>query len=122
MLPSYVIAELQTIRLICTYSHTLNLEKNETKVTGGEYLVTVHQDKDGTAVIKKDDLDAEFIGEVTEEYITGKADYKIQDINVKQSLSINRYTGFFEVSFELPNKSGGLIHYGNCNIAKEKLF
>jgi hypothetical protein len=110
-----------TIRLICKYSHTID-DQGKSSGTSGEDLITVKYSSNGKAVIKKQDLGAEFTGTVNEEQISGETRYKMQDSVFHQTLLINRYTGTFEITFGIEGKNGGLIHYGKCKPATEILF
>lgn len=114
-------AEENTIRLICKYSHTID-DQGQSSGTSGEDLITVVYSKNGSAVIKKQDLGAEFTGIVNEEEIQGETRYKIQDSIFYQALLINRYTGAFQITFGVEENKGGLIHYGKCKQATDKLF
>ena len=119
--PFIASADENTIRLICKYSHTID-DQGKSSDTSGEDLITVKYSSDGKAIIKKQDLGAEFTGTVNEEQISGETRYKIQDSIFHQTLLINRYTGAFEITFGVEGKKAGLIHYGNCKPALKKLF
>ena len=119
LLPIPSIASDNTIRLICAYDYTID-QNAERSPTSGESLFTINYTNQGSATIKKQDLGALFYGTVTEEQIYGKTRYKIQDKLFIQALTINRYTGSFELTFG--TKDSGLIHFGKCKQANDKLF
>ena len=112
--------EINTIRLICKYSHTID-ENGKSSRTSGEDLVTVHFTDSGDAYIKVGVLGAVFIGTISDEEIYGETTYSIKAQTYYQTLTINRYTGAFQNTFRV-NESGGLIHYGNCKSVTEKKF
>ena len=114
-------AERNTIRLICKYSHTINTE-GKSSGTSGEDLITVNYSDNGDAIIKKQGLGAEFTGTITDEEVYGKTEYKISGSTIQQTLMINRYTGAFEITFEIIGSKGGLIHYGICELVTKQKF
>lgn len=114
-------ADDAAIRLVCRYSYTIDA-KGARSGTTGESLLTVKYSRDGQATIKKQDLGAEFRGTITDEQIVGETDYKIQETTYHQELRINRYTGAFEITFGVLGKENGLVHYGKCIPATERLF
>ncbi len=118
--PFKVLANQETIRLICEYSHTINQKGASSPTTGGE-LFTVNYSRNGKAQVKKQDLDPLFFGTITEEEIFAETYYKVQDISLYQILTINRYTGSLELRFGMPGK-GSIIHYGKCKTIANKLF
>lgn len=119
--PAEVRANETVIRLICKYSYTID-DKGIKSGTTGEDLITVKYSEDGQATIKKQGLGAEFYGKMSDEQIVGETTYKIQELTFHQELRINRYTGALEITFGVPGKGAGLIHYGKCTPATEKLF
>ena len=121
MIPLKLIVVQTTIRLICKYSNTVDKQGNSRETTG-ENLVTVTYSDNGKAIIKKDDLGAEFIGTISEEKIYGETNYQIQNSMFYQTLIINRYTGAFEITFRITGKSDGIVHYGKCEKATNKLY
>lgn len=110
----------KAIRLICTYSYTIN-EKGEQSDTSGEELFTVVSLKNGQVAVRKQGLGVPFLGRMSVEEITGEANYEIKNIKFAESLVINRFTGEFQLSFGVVGK-GGLIHHGNCRAVTKKLF
>lgn len=114
-------AEANTIRLICQYSHTIEAD-GKSSGTSGEDLVTVNYSDTGEAIIKKQGLGARFIGTITDEEIKGKTAYKISGTTIQQTIVINRYTGAFEITFEIVGSERGLIHYGTCEPVAKKKF
>jgi hypothetical protein len=114
-------ADDTVIRLVCRYSYTID-DKGVKSGTTGEDLVTVKYSRDGQATMKKQGLGAEFYGTITDEQIVGETSYKIQEMTLQQELRINRYTGAFEITFGVLGKKNGLVHYGKCVPATEKLF
>jgi hypothetical protein len=119
--PSLGIAGKDTLRVICTLSHTID-QNGESSSTSGEYLVTITASESSEITIKKSDSDVLFNGKVTEEEIYGETRYKLQNSSIFETILINRYTGVLTSTFQAEGKKGGLIHYGKCRPAKEKLF
>jgi hypothetical protein len=117
--PAQSAASEKTMRLICTYSHTID-QNSESRATSGDSLFTIKYTNKGSATIKKQDLGAIFYGAVTEEEINGETQFKIQDNLIVQTLNINRFTGSFSLSYG--TKEGGIVHLGTCKPANEKLF
>lgn len=117
-LESTVAAE--TLKLICAYSYTVDA-KGQSNPTAGEELLTVTKSGDGHAVIKKQDLGAEFVGSVSEDTIRGETEYQIQGVTYKETLDINRVTGTFTFTFG-NQSSAGLVHHGTCRPASKPLF
>jgi len=109
------------IRLSCRYSYTVDHNGVKSGTTGEDVMI-VKYTRDGRAAIKKQDLGAEFYGTITDEEIVGETSYKIQETTYHQELRINRYTGAFVITFGALGKKTGLVHYGKCIPATEKLF
>ena len=112
---------IQTIRLICKYSQTIDGTNGKSSGTSGEELVTVAYSDDGTAAIKKEGVGALFIGTISDEKIYGETEYEISGSKFQQTIMINRYTGAFEITF-ITGSGGGLIHYGTCEKTVKKKF
>ena len=110
-----------TIQLTCRHSYTIDENGVKSKTTG-EDLLTVKPSKHGKAIIKKQGLPAEFHGTISDEGIAGETSYKIQGVTYHQELRINRYNGEYAITFGILGKKSGLIHYGKCSTATEKLF
>lgn len=110
----------KTVRLICTYSYTID-EKGEKGGTSGENLFTVVPLKDGQVAVRKQGLGVPFLGKMSKEEITADVSYEVSNIKLAESLVINRFTGEFQVSFGTPGKPG-LIHFGSCRPATKQLF
>jgi hypothetical protein len=121
VVPFELAAAQKTIRLICKYTHTID-DQGKTTGTSGEDLVTVDYSENGSAIIKKQGLGAEFSGTVNEEEIRGETRYKIQSLVFHQTLTINRYTGAFEITFGVEGEKAGLIQYGKCKPETQRLF
>ena len=117
--PAQSAASEKTMRLICTFSHSID-QNSESSATSGNSLFTIKYTNKGSATIKKQDLDAIFYGTVTEEEINGETQYKIQDMLFVQTLNINRFTGSFSLSYGI-NESF-ILHFGTCKPANEKIF
>ena len=117
--------EENTIRLVCNYTHTIDYHLQISGTTG-EDLITVVYSKNGSAAIKKQDSGGEFSGVVNDEEIYGERSYHMQISKAHETfhetLLINRYTGSFKMTFGAEGKEGGLIHYGKCKQATDKLF
>src|SRR5690554_6680634 len=88
----------ESIRLICTYSYTIN-DKGEVSGTSGEDLFTIIPLESGLAIIRKQRLGTPFIGTVSKEEIAGEATYDMSNVKISESLVINRFTGEFQLSF-----------------------
>jgi hypothetical protein len=114
-------ADDTVIRLVCRYSYTIDAKGVQSGTTGEDFI-TIKYPENGQATIKKQGLGAEFHGKVSDEQIVGETTYKIQELTFHQELRINRYTGAFEITFGVLGKGAGLIHYGKCSPATEKLF
>lgn len=112
--------DIDSIRLICSYDYTIN-NKGERGGTSGEELFTVMPLERGLAIIRKQGLGAPFIGNISEEEIAGESTYDMSNVKVSEALVINRFTGEFQLSFKVVGK-GGLIHFGSCRAASERLF
>ena len=110
-----------SIRLICKYTHSID-EKGQPSGTSGEDLITIHYTDTGRATIQKQDLGAKFYGTINEENIYGETQYKLRDSIVHQTIEINRYTGAFQITFNIDGKKGSLAQYGKCVPARKKLF
>jgi hypothetical protein len=110
----------KTIRLICTYSYTID-EKGEKSGTSGEELFTVLPLRDGQVAVRKQGLGAPFSGKMSEEEIVADVNYEISNVKFAESLIINRFTGEFQLSFGAPGKPG-LIHFGKCRPVTKQLF
>lgn len=108
------------IRLICTYSYTIDA-KGEKSDTTGEELFTVLPLKDGQVAVRKQGLGAPFLGRMSDEEIAADVSYEISNIKLAESLVINRFTGEFQLSFEAQGKAG-LIHFGSCRPVTKQLF
>jgi hypothetical protein len=109
----------KAIRLICTYSYSID-DKGERSGTSGEELFTVLALEGGRAVIRKQGLSAPFFGTVSDEEIAGEANYEVENIKLAESLSINRFTGQFQLSFGAAGKR--VIHFGKCRSVTKQLF
>ena len=118
---SYTYAEEHTIQLICKYTHTINEDGSKCRKSG-EDLVTINYSDYGLAVIKKQGLEAMFIGTITDEEIHGKTKYKIQGTTIQQTILIYRSTGDFEITFKNIGSERGLTHYGTCKPLAEEKF
>ncbi len=114
------IARADTLRLICVYSHTVD-DKGQSSPTSGEDLFTVEHSGLGKAHIKKEGLGAAFEGTISEEEIQGDVQYEIQGKAFVQRLVVNRFTGSMTLTFSAAGKEG-LIHFGRCRKAAERLF
>jgi hypothetical protein len=110
----------KTIRLICTYSYTID-DKGEKSGTTGEELFTVLPLRDGQVAVRKQGLGAPFLGKMSEEEIIADVNYEVSNVKLAESLIINRFTGEFQLSFGAPGKSG-LIHFGKCRPVTKQLF
>lgn len=109
----------EQLKLICTYSHTV--DENGQSATTGEKLLTVTKSGNGHAVIKKQGLGAEFVGNVSEDEIRGETEYQIGGVTYRETFDINRFTGAFTNTFG--TRSGaGLVHYGKCRPASTARF
>jgi hypothetical protein len=115
------VANDNAIKLTCRYSYTIDENGRKSKTTG-EDLLTVKPSKNGKTKIKKQGLPAEFHGTISDEAIVGETNYKIQGVTYHQELRIKRYTGEYAITFGILGKKSGLIHYGKCSAATEKLF
>ncbi len=123
LLPRESYAEQNTIHLICKYSHTYDGHDDKTTPTSGEDLFTVTYLDSGEATIKKEGLGAPFKGVVSDEEIYGHTEYKIQNLTIQQTLLINRYLGKIEITFNtIGSKNSGLIHFGSCQLIKDRKF
>lgn len=107
-------SEARTLRLTCTYDYTI-IAGGSSGETVGEVLITVSYYPDGRAAIKKQGV--VFSGNVTEEEMTGEAQYSspYAPITISESIMINRLTGAFRFVFAAKTT---LIHFGNCELAK----
>ena len=114
------IAASEMLRLICTYSYSVD-DKGQRTPTSGEHLITVSHSGDGRAIIKKQGLGAEFTGSISHEEIRGETQYQIGGITFKETIEINRFTGSLVAMFGTPNGSG-IVYYGTCRPASKQLF
>ena len=116
-----VFSDESIIHLNCVYDFTID-EKGQRVETSGEELFTIKSAGNNSIRIKKDDVDAEFIGIISDETIYGITQYKIDEIGIKQEFNVNRYNGKFSLTFESIETSNWLIYYGKCKKLVEKLF
>lgn len=114
------IAGADTLKLICAYSQTA--DDKGISPTSGEDLFTVEHSGVGKALIKKEGLGAVFEGAISETEIQGDARYEILGMTFVQRLVINRFTGSMTLTFSAEGKRGGVVHFGRCRKAEEKLF
>jgi hypothetical protein len=113
------IASADTLRLICAYSQFAD-DNGKVSPSSGEDLFTVEHSGVGKALIKKEGLEAVFEGTISETEIRGDARYEMEGMTFVQRLVINRFTGSMTLTFA--GKRGGLVHFGRCRKAGEKLF
>ena len=113
--------ELDVIRLICRYTHSVNDKAEFSKNTDVE-LVKVILMENNSVAIKKQNMGSLFFGFISEEEIKGDVTFKIKDVDFIQELTINRYTGSFELTFRMAKEVIGVVHFGKCETTKEKLF
>ena len=108
----------KTIRLVCKISHSVD-EKGYSP-TSGDNLLTVTFLDEGKATIRKQGLGAQFVASISKEMIVGHTIWG-GDLQVKESISINRFTGSFENNIQAKGKAG-LIFFGTCSLASRQLF
>lgn len=119
--PCSVLAQERTVlRLICEYSQAVDAE-GKVSASSGEKLFTISFGKTGMAEIKKEGLGAPFQGKVSDDEIVGDVTYTLGDVTITETVTINRFTGSFTATYGSPGR-GGLIHYGKCKNARERLF
>lgn len=120
LVPLNLSAAQKTIRLICEYTHSIDGGKSID--ISGEDLITINYSEGGRAVIEKTGFGGEFVGTLSEEQIYGVSKFKMKDLTARQTLTINRFTGAFEITFFIEGSKGSLVQYGKCKPATEKLF
>ncbi len=113
-------ANAETLRLICPYTYSIDAQAKQTP-TSGDAFFTIDYDTKGVASIRKEGLGAIFTGTVSEDEIRGEAKYEIGELRITETLFINRYTGAMTLSHSAPD-GRGLIFYGKCRTAKDRLF
>lgn len=116
----YTAEAAEPLRLVCNYTGTVD-DKGRYNSTSGQTLLTITVMENSQAIIKKDDLGADFFGSISKDAIRGKTEYKVQKITIQRTLDINRFTGSFTETFET-QPGNGLVHYGNCQSASKQLF
>ena len=127
LVPLEFAAAQNIIRLICKYSHAIDNQGERTGVSG-EDLITIDYSANGQAVIKTQgtNIDARFIGTISEEKIYGETTHTIEKDSFSQTyyrtLTINRYTGTLETTFGVSEESWITLSYGKCKPVTEKLF
>jgi hypothetical protein len=115
-----------TMRLVCTFSHSV--DSKGSSPTSGKKLLTVTYLKDGKAVIKKEGVEALFTGHVSEDTISGATEYQMpsgegaEPLNIRERISVSRFTGEFQMTFELVGRADSLIHFGTCKPVAAPLF
>jgi hypothetical protein len=118
--PTLLAAESSPIRLVCKHAQTVD-ESGKTSPASGEVLFTVTFDAKGIAQIKKEGLGVPLSGKVAEDEISGQVTYKLQDLYIEETVTINRYTGSMKLTYRVTGR-GGLVHYGECRSATQRLF
>jgi hypothetical protein len=113
-------AATETTRLICAYSQSVD-DKGKIWADSGEVLIRVLSIEGGRAILSKEGLGAEFTGKITEDEISGEAEYTIQNAKFSETMHINRFTGAFKSTFSTQT-GGGLLHLGTCRAASKALF
>jgi hypothetical protein len=109
-----------SLKLICAYKFTVVANGHRSPTTG-EKLFSVAPTSNGRAVINKEGLSAAFAGRISDDAIQGQTEYQLQDITIKETLEINRFTGAFTNTFG--NKSdAGLVHFGTCRPVSKPRF
>ena len=115
------VAQEQTVlRLICQYTQAVDKD-GKVSDSSGERLFTVSFGKDGVAELKKEGLGAAFKGKVSEDEIVGNVTYSLGETTIEETVTINRFTGSLTATYGAPGR-GGLVFYGNCRNAAERLF
>ena len=113
----------EKLRLVCTYSNTWDLKKNEHTNTTGEEVFVINglTKSEATLIMAHGEVTRPFVGTQTEAEINGLHEWSDESIKLKEELKINRYTGGFSIGFYLDGKLG-LIHYGNCRATDKPKF
>ena len=112
-------APFEAIRLVCTYTHSLSQGKSE--ATSGTELFVIKHSPDGIAIIDKQNSPSFFIGSISTEEIRGEAETEIKGRVLREMVVINRYTGNLVSTFGVEGEDG-LVHFGKCSQAGERLF
>jgi hypothetical protein len=116
-----VIASSESIVLVCNYEYTVD-DSGQSSPTSGSPTYTITFLNDLDIIVKKNGLGALLRGKQSKDEFNAMVIYEIPGVKIRESISINRYSGKIEAMFGSPGSSKGLVHYGQCARKKDKLF
>jgi hypothetical protein len=119
-----VVLGSEDLFLVCVYHSSIDDKGVNSQTSGSDTLQISYLEgtDEKNVTIKKSGLGALFTGTQSKTEIRAETFYLIQGKPYRQRLVINRYSGTFQLSFEVGPKFSGLIHYGECEKMKDKLF
>ncbi len=119
--PVISFAKESTFRLTCSYSHSKDANGIISPVAEEVHLITVMHSSNGSAVIKKQGVNVEFLGVVKGGEVSGEVRYKKDGRLIHQTLLVNRYTGSFMNTHTI-GFAKSVSRYGSCFPAQEGFY
>jgi len=116
-------ASEEKLTLLCSYSNTWEIYKNERSNTSGEEVFVIDRLTESgiSLIVAHGETTRSFVGTQTEAEINGVHDWGDESVRLKEELKINRYTGGFSIRLSANGKLG-LIHYGVCRATDKPKF
>ena len=116
-------ASEEKLRLVCSYSYTWNIDKNERGDTIGEVVFVINRPTESgvSLIMAHGETTRLFVRTQTEVEVNGVNEWGDESVKLKEELKINRYTGGFSIGFSVNGKLG-LIHDGECRATDKPKF